>query len=459
MNTSLLFNNLLNESQILVGDALKDRYSHIWQMDQPLKALCVLLPENTNQVSEIMKICYQNDLPVVPHGGLTNLVGSTETFGNEVVISTERMDRIEEIDKSSRTITVQAGVILENIHNATEKEGMLFPLNFGAKGSAQIGGIVSTNAGGLRVLKYGMTRQLVLGLEAVTYDGTVITSMKKIIKDNSAYDLKQLFIGSEGTLGLITRVILKLEELPKSRNAAFIGLNDYKDVVAFLKYCDSKLAGKLSGFELLWKNSYKQMTSVNDSVRPPLPYNYNYYVLIESLGAHQSNDYDEFQSLLEEALENEKIIDAVVASSQSEVNWFFRIREDVNNLVDFMNHDQHFDISLPIPNIGRYIEERYEALKKIKGVEQVYAFGHVADGNIHFMVGKSNDSVALKKEIDHCIYSGLKAIGGSVSAEHGIGLHKKDYLSLCRTENEINLMQLIKKSMDPKGLLNPGKIF
>ncbi len=458
MSPIALFSSFLDESQILPQDSLSQRYHHIWHMDQPLKALCVLLPKNSEQVSRIMKVCYNNDLPVVTHGGLTNLVGGTETNGNEVVVSTERMNRIEEIDKFSRTITVQAGVILENVHKATEKEGLLFPLNFGARGSAQIGGIISTNAGGLRVVKYGMTRQLVLGLEAVTVEGNIISSMKKIIKDNSGYDLKQLFIGSEGTLGIVTRAILKLEELPNSRNAAFIGFNDYDAVVTFLKYSDSKLSGKLSGFELIWQNSFIQMTSTNDAVRPPLPYDYKYYVLLEALGSNQEIDQAEFEQLLEQALEEELILDAVMANSQSEVEWFFRIREDVNNLVDFMKHDQHFDISLPIPHIGNYIEKRYESLKKIKEVDQIYAFGHVADGNIHFMVGKSNLSSSLKKKIDHCIYDGLKEIGGSVSAEHGIGIHKKDYLHLCRNEEEIELMRLIKKTMDPKGLLNPQKI-
>ncbi|MEN8816476.1 MAG: FAD-binding oxidoreductase [Nonlabens sp.] len=459
MLASQLFSHCLKESQILEKDQLTDRYHHIWHMDVSLKAFCLVLPENTIQVSEIMKVCYEQNLAVVVHGGLTNLVGSTETNGDEVVISTERLNNIEEIDTASRTITVQAGVILEHIHEAASKEDLLFSLNFGARGSAQIGGVISTNAGGLRVLKYGMTRQLVLGLEAVTANGTITSSMKKIIKDNSAYDIKQLFIGSEGTLGIITRAILKLEEAPKSRNAAFIGLDDYSHVVAFLKYVDSNLAGKLSGFELIWKNSYQQMTSVSDAVRPPLPYEYQYYVLIESLGSHQEKDREEFQSILEKALETNLIIDAVMAQSESEVEWFFRIREDVNNLVDFMNYDQHFDISLPIPMIGNYIADRYNSLNEINGVEQVYAFGHVADGNIHFMIGKSNSSSSLKKKIDHCIYDGLKEIGGSVSAEHGIGTHKKDYLKLCRTPEEISLMQSIKNHMDPNNLLNPGKVF
>lgn len=454
-----LFDSVLSPSQIISGAGLNDRYHHIWHMDQPLKALCVLLPTSTQEVSDIMKICDQHDLPIVVHGGLTNLVGSTETTGNEVVISTEKLNLIEELDTASRTMTVQSGVILETIQEAAAGEDLLFPLNFGARGSAQIGGVISTNAGGLRVLKYGMTRQLILGLEAVLADGTIITSMKKIIKDNSAYDLKQLFIGSEGTLGIVTRAILKLEEAPKSRNAAYVGFHSYNKVVDFLKYMDSNLAGKLSGFELIWRNSYEQMTSVSDAVRPPLPYDYNYYVLVEALGSHSQNDHAEFQNLLENALENELILDAVMAQSSSDVEWFFRIREDVNNLVDFMKHDQHFDISLPIPLIGDYIAERYKSLAQIDGVEQVYAFGHVADGNIHFMIDKTNLTLELKKEIDHCIYDGLKAIGGSVSAEHGIGTHKKAYLKLCRSTEEIELMKSIKAKMDPKGLLNPGKVF
>ncbi len=454
-----LFVAVLPSSLIITGDALKERYHHIWHMDQSLNALCVLLPENTQQVSDILKICTLKKLPVVVHGGLTNLVGSTETNGDEVVISTERLNKIEEIDTASRTATVQAGVILENIHNAVTAKDLLFPLNFGAKGSAQIGGVISTNAGGLRVLKYGMTRQLILGLEVVLADGTIISSMKKIIKDNSAYDIKQLFIGSEGTLGVVTRAILKLEEAPKSRNAAYACMNDYSDVVKFLKHMDAGLAGSLSGYELMWKNSFEQMTSASDAVRPPLPYDYNYYVLVEMLGGNPMKDLEQFSDLLETALEQEIIEDAVLAQSASDVEWFFRIREDVNNLVDHMTYDQHFDISLPIPLIGSYIEECYQSLVQINGVEQVYAFGHVADGNIHFMIGKANDSGSLKKEIDHCIYDGLKSIGGSVSAEHGIGTHKKDYLNLCRTPEEIALMRTLKKTLDPNKTLNPGKVF
>ncbi|MFT6626052.1 MAG: FAD/FMN-containing dehydrogenase, partial [Flavobacteriales bacterium] len=239
------FKSLLGENNVLTGEQLADRYVHIWRMNDGLTAKALLLPKTTEEVSEIMKICNAHNQPVVVHGGLTNLVGSTETTPQEVVISMERMRTIEELDTSSRTVTAQAGVILENVQKQAEENDLLFPMNFGAKGSAQIGGIISTNAGGMRVVRYGMTRNLVLGLEVVLADGTIISSLKKIIKDNSAYDIKHNFIGSEGTLGIVTKAVLRLSEKPVSRNCAFIGLNGYGNVVKLLKHMDKGLAGTM----------------------------------------------------------------------------------------------------------------------------------------------------------------------------------------------------------------------
>lgn len=457
--------NIINELQqklgtqkVLTGEAVKERYVHIWKMNEPLKAAAVVLPENTKDISETLKICHENHQPVVVHGGLTNLVGSTETTENEVVISMEKMNQIEEVDEKSRTMTVQAGVILQNIQEAAKAKDLLFPLNFGAKGSAQIGGIISTNAGGLRVFRYGMTRNLILGLEAVLADGTVISSLKKIIKDNSAYDLKQLFIGSEGTLGVITKAVLKLSEAPKSRNSAFVGFDDYEKVIAFLKFMDSGLAGLLSGFELIWKKTYQVLTTPPATQKPPLPYNYNYYVLLESLGSDPEKDRARFQELLENALKKDLILDATIADTESDLNWFWTIREDVHPLNSLSPFSQHFDISLPIPKIGEVIGEITKKLEALPEVELAGPFGHVADGNIHFIVGKKNGSKELTNQINEIVYSPLKALGGSVSAEHGIGLHKKNYLSLCRTEEEIGLMRILKKALDSRGILNRGKV-
>ena len=245
------FQSILSNDQILYGDALKSRYHHIWHMGQSLEAVAMLLPISTEQVSDIMKICHANNQPVIVFGGLTNLVGSTETKGNEVIISMERINSIETPDLLSRTITAGAGAILENVQHTVAESGLLFPLNYGAKGSAQIGGAISTNAGGLQVIRFGMTRNLVLGLEVVLADGTILSSLKKVIKDNSGYDLKHLFIGSEGTLGIVTKAVLKLVEAPKSRISAFVGVNDYKKVVEFMRFVDQGLAGTLSSYELI----------------------------------------------------------------------------------------------------------------------------------------------------------------------------------------------------------------
>lgn len=458
MNVVDLLKQRLGTNKVLTKKQICDRYVHIWQMDIPLNAVAVVLPESTEDVAEIMKICHANNQLVVVHGGLTNLVGGTETQENELVISLEKMNLIEEVDEKSRTMTVQAGVVLENAQLAAQEKNLLFPLSFGAKGSAQIGGIVSTNAGGLKVFRYGMTRQLVLGLEAVLADGTIISSLKKIIKDNSGYDLKQLFIGSEGTLGIVTKAVLKLVEAPKSRTSAFVAFDEYDKVVDFLKYMDAGLAGTLSSFELIWQETYNAMTSPPASAKPPLPQRYKYYVLLEGLGSHQVNDQARLLELLEEAFEKNMILDAVIADGEADLNWFWTIREDVHVVKKQAKNDHHFDISLPIALIGKTIEKITQSLKDIPEVERVFPFGHIADGNIHYVIGKENTSIELRNQINKAVYEPLKALGGSVSAEHGIGLDKKQYLSYCRTEEEINLMRTLKIALDPKGILNKGKV-
>ena len=450
----------LGKECVLTGEELSDRYTHIWKMSEGLEAKAVLLPKSTLQLSEALKICHLHNQPVNVHGGLTNLVGATETARDEVVISLEKMNQIEEVDALSRSMTIQAGVKLEEVQNAAKEAGLLFPLNFGAKGSAHMGGVISTNAGGLRVFRYGMTRALVLGLEVVLADGTIINSLKKIIKDNSAYDLKQMFIGSEGTLGVISRAVLKLVESPKSRNSAFVAFNDYEKVVAFLKYIDRGLAGTLSGFELIWQDCYVGMTSEPALMKPPLPQDYKYYVLIESLGGNQTEDQEKMQSLLETALEENMILDAAMAMTESDLNWFWTIREDVHAIVSRCKVDQHFDISMPIPNIGPVIDQILKQLESVEHVnqDQKFVFGHVADGNVHLVIGKDSADQKVTNAVNDVIYAPLKDLGGSVSAEHGIGTHKKAYLPMCRSEAEIALMITMKNALDPKSILNPGRV-
>ncbi len=448
-------NDTLGNHQILTGEAVSNRFSHIWEADRPLNAKAVLLPRNTEEVSHILRICHEHGQPIIIHGGLTNLVGATEAQEDQLVISLEKMNNIQEVDTQSRTITVQAGVILENIQKEALAHKLLFPLNFGAKGSAQIGGIISTNAGGLRVLRYGMTRDLVLGLQAVMADGTIIDSHKKMIKDNTGYDLKQLFIGSEGTLGIVTQAVLKLYEAPNSRCGALVALNSYQNVVEFLKYIDQGLAGLLSAFELMWNITYRAQTADN---KAPIDYQYPYYVLLESLGSEQQGDQERLFHLLEKAQQLNLIKEAVPATSASELERIWEIREQVDRMVGQCRNPQHFDISLPIAAIGPLVDQLLDELMMESEVIKVFPFGHVADGNIHLVVDKKEPSDELTQRINEIVYAPLNNLGGSISAEHGIGLDKKPYLKLSRSTEEIALMNTLKRTLDPQGILNPGRI-
>jgi len=453
-----ILKKIVGEDSVLSDGKEKSRFDHIWKTDISTNALAVVFPKNTGELSSIMKVCFENNQKILVQGGLTNLVGSTKTFKDEIIISLDRMNNIEEIDEKSRTITLQSGVIVEDAINAVNEKNLLLPLNFGAKGSAQIGGVVSTNAGGLRVLKYGMTRGIVLGLEAVLSNGEIISSMKKVIKDNSGYDLKQLFIGSEGTLGIVTKAILKLEEKPESRCSALVALNNYDNVVNLLKFVEKGLSGTLTGFELMWNETYKMMRDSSINYSPLLPSIHPFYVFIESLGSNLNSDFDKLSELISIVAEKNLIEDAILAQNEREQKIIWDMREDVSVLAKKSKFDQHFDISLPIPIIDNEVQVATKKLKKLSFVEHVFTFGHVADGNIHFIIGKNDNSLKNTEKINQIIYSNLKANGGSVSAEHGIGLDKKKYLYTSRSTEEINLMKTLKKILDPKNILNPGRV-
>ncbi|NNE25225.1 MAG: FAD-binding oxidoreductase, partial [Saprospiraceae bacterium] len=396
MQTDEILKRLSGSIEVQYADQLESRYSHIWTMDKPLEARAVFLPKSAEELSQLLAFCNTHKLSVVVHGGLTNLVGATQTKKSDIVVALEKMNKIIELDKESKTIAVEAGVILESIHTYLKDSDLMFPLNFGAKGSAQLGGIISSNAGGLRVFRYGVTRQLVLGLEVVTADGTVISSMKALQKDNTGYDLKQLFIGAEGTLGVITKAILKLVPRPQSRVSAFLAIEKYKHVLQVLSKMEGGLAGRLTGYELIWGDTYQIMTTPPASPKPPLPHGTAYYVLVELMGNDQSIESQDLQSLLEEFLESGLITDATITQTSSDLNWFWRIREDVHVLAKYCPYDQHFDISLPPVKIGDYVERTTKALYAIDGVIKVFTFGHIADGNIHFIIGKKTPEDELR---------------------------------------------------------------
>ena len=449
----------LGRNKVLLKDELRERITHVWRTEETLIAKAVIIPHTTDDVANVCRICNDHNQPIIIHGGLTNLVRSTETCESDIILSMERMNHILEIDEKTRTMTVEAGTILQHIQEEAEKKDLFFPLNFGAKGSCQIGGCIATNAGGLRVIKYGMTRNLVLGIEVVLADGTIINSLQKMVKSNTGYDLKSLIVGSEGTLGVVTRTVLQLQEKPISRNSAYAGFDDFEKVILFLKYVDRRLAGRLSAYEILWQDVYKALTSGHSPFTPPLPYDFNFYVLFESLGGNVINDSREFQSILEDAYGQGLIKEAVMAQTREDLNWFWNIREDIGLLLPLFKFNQSFDISLPITAVEKYVSHVKNQLKQKYQLDQCFAFGHLGDGNIHFVIGKDSDDRRLTAKINEVVYSPLKSINGSISAEHGIGLEKKSYLHLCRSPQEIEVMKRIKRTLDPKCILNPGKVF
>ena len=442
---------------ILTGNDVANRRAGIW-IDEGIKAKAIVRPKNTEELSKVLKICNEKKQPVVPHGGLTGLAEGAITLEGQIAISTERLNEIETIDTVGRTITLGAGVQLEKAQNKAEENNLMLAVDLGARGSCTIGGNISTNAGGNMVVKYGMTRDSVLGLEAVLADGRIVTSLNEMLKNNSGYDLKQLFIGTEGTLGFVTRAVLRLREKPKSTNTALLAVNSFTQVTQFLKHIDRGLGGNLSAFEVMWEDFYKQVTTEPALNSPPLSQGFPYYVLVESTGSNQQKDSEHFEELLEEALNLEIIEDAVVSKSDSDRSNLWAIRDDVEQ------HYQDgpvkmFDVSMPILSMEKYITDVHEKFSENWETYKCVVFGHLADGNLHVVSGVGSDDDESIRKMESCIYDPLKSIGGAVSAEHGIGLEKKDYLGISRTEIEIDIMRTLKKSLDPNNILNPGKVF
>jgi FAD/FMN-containing dehydrogenase len=447
------------KDHLLTHDEAADRVASNWRQHENLDCLALLRPKTTEQISKMLQICNEFDQPVVPHGGLTNVVGGVATKPGEIALSLERMNQIEEINVQDKTVTVQAGVVLSDLQKTLADQGQHFPLDLGAKGTCMIGGNIASNAGGLQALRYGVMRNLVLGLEVVLADGTIISSMNKMMKNNAGYDLKQLFIGSEGPLGIITRAVLKMEDLPKTRCTAFIALESFEKAVQLLQYAKKHLNNGLTSFELLWQDYYTLMTSSPSPYSPPLSQTFPFYVLMETHGQDAEKDKILFEEFLEKSLEEGLIADAAIAQSQQELDWFWGIRENVELVFSVHSPVFLFDVSLAISDMDAYIKKIRTELQNIWPDLHFYSFGHMGDGNLHLFVSCGDDEASTKHLVEEIIYKPLQQIDGSITGEHGIGLEKKSWLHLSRTLEEIQLMKTIKKAFDPKGILNRGKLF
>ncbi len=441
-------------NDLMLGDAIAERATSYWN-PAPTVAKAIVFPRSTEDVSFILKTCYEHEQTVVTQGGLTGVVQGAEARPADIILSFDRMTAIEDVDVTGCTATIQAGAVLEMVQKEIATHGLLFPLDLGARGSCTIGGNVATNAGGINVIRYGMMRNLVLGLEAVLADGTILSSMNHMLKNNAGYDLKQLFIGSEGTLGVVTRVIVRLFPAQVTSRSALVAMADFTAVTDFLREAGQTLGGDLSAYEVMWGDYYRAVTGP-DHHRPPLPRDHAYYVILKMEGSDPETDPVRFETMLAAALERGMILDAVIPQSEREEEEVWAVREQFEPL--FVHAPVFlYDVSLPIKDMAAYVAEVERGIETCWPDGLCFALGHIGDGNLHFFVAPGTDQ-AQHREADEIIYGALVPYGGSVSAEHGIGHEKKAWLSASRSAEEIAAMQLLKQTFDAKNILNPGVV-
>lgn len=465
--------NFLSQCRAIIGDtyvlheaATQAPYLRDWRQRATGSALAVLRPENADQVAKLVRLCFEYKVPIVPQGGNTGLVlGSIpDQSGNAVILSLQRLNRIRNIDTANSTITVDAGCLLETIQNAADQTGFLFPLSLASEGSCTIGGNLSTNAGGTAVLRYGNTRDLCLGIEAVTAEGEIWTNLHGLRKDNTGYDLRNLFIGAEGTLGIITGAVLKLYPQPKSQGTAFIRLENVSQAVALLKLTKQHCQADLTGFELINALSLELVHQHFPHYQRIFQQTSHYYVLLELSGSDdEQTTYQRLEQLISTAFACELIEDAVIANSISQAKNCWAIRESISEAQAKEGKNIKHDISLPISHIEEFIRITDQALQDAFPACRMVTFGHLGDGNLHYNVSPARDShqdafLQYQTQINRVVYDNVDKLGGSISAEHGIGTLKKQELLRYKSPIEMKLMRSIKYALDPFNLMNPGKI-
>ena len=444
---------VVGRDAVLTGPDISGKYHADGSGETAHAPAAVVRPASTEQVSAVMRICSSANQKIVVQGGLTGLCGGATPREEEVALSLERLTGIEELDRESMTMTVLAGTPLQTIQDAADNAGFLFPLDLGARGSCNIGGNISTNAGGNEVIRYGMTRNLILGLEAVLADGTVITSLNKMLKNNAGYDLKHLFIGTEGTLGIVTRAVLRLFVRPENRDTALVALASFEDVIRYLHFMSREFSGSLSSFEVMWDNYYDYIIEHVPTVSSPFDDSYPIYVLTEISGKFGSAS---LESALGDELEAGRILDAVICKSERERQAVWAIRDGVGDAMAVISNNANFDVSVPVNRMADFLAQLEPEIKALMPDTSLLVFGHIGDGNLHlvFTVNRKED----KKTVYDVVYRHVGAYNGSVSAEHGIGMQKRAYLHQSRSNEEIALMKLLKQTMDPKGILNSGRV-
>jgi len=443
----------LGPGAVLSGGAIGERYRTDASLAGASLPAAVLRPDSVEQIAAALRICNDHRQPVVPQGGMTGLAGGANPRTDDVVLSLERFAGIEAVDPASATMTVRAGTVLETAQKAAEAAGFLLPIDLGARGSCQVGGVIATNAGGIRVLRHGQTRDNVLGLEVVLADGTVLTALNKAIKNNTGYDLRQLFIGSEGTLGVVTRAVLRLRPLPQGRDTALCAVADYQQVLTLLDRARAGLPG-LSAFEVMWQ-SYFRFNEDASGLRH-FQDDHPFVVIIERETA-SAESAEPFEAFLAACLEDGILSDCLIAQSERERQGFWTVREG-HAMDRLLPRLVNLDVSMEIGRLGDFAEACGERLLSRFPGAHVSFYGHLGDGNLHVAVSAPEGSGDDTSAISTIAYDLVAQRQGSISAEHGIGTLKRAYLHYSRSAAELDVMRRLKATLDPNGILNPGKV-
>ncbi|MGE6661272.1 FAD-binding oxidoreductase [Pseudomonas sp. NPDC077408] len=470
---SALPDDFIREIEAVVGDVgmvcdaeRMQSYLSDWRNAYRGEAALVVRPASTEEVAAVVRLCNQYDIALVPQGGNTGLCGGSipDASGTQVVLSLTRMTNIREVDTENETITVEAGVILQTVQVAAAEVGRLFPLSLGAEGSCTVGGNLATNAGGTAVLRYGNMRDLTLGLEVVLPDGQIWNGLRGLRKDNTGYDLKHLFIGSEGTLGIITAAVLKLYPAVRSVTTAWVALPSAHAAVQLIGIIRGLCGDRLTGFELMSRQSVDFVLRHAGGCSDPFSETHPWYVLIELSDTQPDAPLNELLELgIGEALERGLVTDAVLASSEAQVAALWAMREGISEAQNHEGPSLKHDISVPVSCIPAFIQTTdRRLLDQFPGV-RIVAYGHVGDGNLHYNVSKpvGSDDTAFQAQQDaimHVIYEATTGFQGSISAEHGLGQAKRAAAKHYKDPLELALMRAIKTALDPKGLMNPGKV-
>jgi len=458
---------IIDQQYVLSADQDKEPYLTDWRKRYTGKALAIALPRTSSEIAKIVQLCASNNISIVPQGGHTGFCGGAtpDQSGNQIVLNFKRMNAILEIDEANQTITLEAGCILQNIQDAAATKGFLFPLSLGAEGSCMIGGNLATNAGGTNVLRYGNTRDLCLGLEVVTAKGEIWNGLKGLRKDNTGYDLRDLFVGSEGTLGIITAAVMKLYPLPISQWTTLVAVDDVDSTITLFNLFQKRATSLLTGFEMMTQESLALTEKHFPQMANPLKGNPPYTVLIE-LSDHESEAHVRqlLEDILQEAFDSELISDAVIASNLSQANAFWHMREHITLAQAEEGANLKHDITIPLSALDEFMSGTDALIRARYPGVRIINFGHLGDGNLHYNIAAplgvdpKEFNRLNEKPIHELVYTQVERFRGSISAEHGVGQLKLEGLRAHKGEVAHELMKSVKRALDPQNILNPHKV-